>query len=175
MGAFVLGAGPASALAYATLSLLGATPTLRVFALVAAALLFGAAGFWHLAGLASFPLNRAGRQASRSRVQRGWLGVVYFGAVLGSGLMTAMATPLVYAGALVSAAAGPMGGMFYGLGFGLGRSAPAMVGAVVGSRGPEATEVVTIMTTGSYQTSRWLGGFAAALGIATVWGLTQSL
>jgi hypothetical protein len=60
--------------------------------------------------------------------------LIYFGALLGIGIFTEATTPLVWAGAFYSLAAGLPGGLLYGTGFGLGRSAPALAAVFVARR-----------------------------------------
>ncbi len=60
---------------------------------------------------------------------------MYFGALLGMGVFTEMASPLVIGGAWLSIAWGMHWGMSYGLGFGVARSMPAFRGAIAGPEG----------------------------------------
>lgn len=98
---------------------------------VATLLAYAYSAYWHARGRYGFPLQRRGIQANRALV-RGKAGPVYFGALLGAGFITEMSTPLVWAGALYAATSGITAAGGYGIGFGLGRSAPALAGIVLG-------------------------------------------
>ena len=63
------------------------------------------------------------------------VGRVYFGYLLGLGVVTHLTTPLVYALLALSAAAGWQVALALGIGFGLGRSLLAVAGAVLVDRG----------------------------------------
>ena len=97
---------PPGALAYAafgTLRLL-LSPSWPLHGLALAALL--GALVWHVCGRHRIPWGRESVQARRPTAERGWPGLLYFGALLGVGLLTEMATPLVLAGAVMAAAQG---------------------------------------------------------------------
>jgi hypothetical protein len=81
---------------------------------------------WHLGGHPSFPLSRAGMQTNRSLAKRGNIGMLYFGLVLGIGLATQMASPLVYVGAALALGWGMVVALPYGIGFAMGRSIPVV-------------------------------------------------
>lgn len=85
---------------------------------------------WHARGARTFIGSRSGRQASRRVAQQARFGRVYFGAVLGFGVLTYMTTPLVYAGWLYGAEVGLPLSLLIGAGFGLGRSRPLATGLV---------------------------------------------
>lgn len=87
---------------------------------------------WHAFGFVKVPLGRESLQANRQWARKGPMGLVYFGAVLGIGLLTQMASPLVLGGALVAASSGVWWAVLYGTGFGAGRSLPAFSGAMAG-------------------------------------------
>lgn len=129
-----------------------------VGALVAAAALFGTLGLvglvlnewvgfrvwtlgnflwalvWHATRVRAFPGARDHVQARRDLVARGGLGPFYFGAILGTGLLTEAATPLVHVGPFLGLGWGPVAGIAYGLGFALERSVPVWSAAAVGNR-----------------------------------------
>jgi hypothetical protein len=111
-----------------------------------------------------FPLDRSGVQANRAWAMSTRGGRVYFGYLLGLGVVTHMTTPLVYALLALSAAGGWQAGLALGLGFGLGRSLLAIAGAVLVDRGGDPGEVSTrIITPGALD--RW-AGVAGALAVA---------
>lgn len=89
---------------------------------------------WHATRITVFPGSLDRTQARRELASRGMLGPFYFGAILGNGLITEMATPLVQVGPWLSLGWGPVAGVLYGGGFALGRSLPAWSGAVLGTR-----------------------------------------
>jgi hypothetical protein len=90
---------------------------------------------WHAVGHFRFPGDRHGLQANRDRALMTRTGRLYFGFLLGLGVLTRLTTPLVYALLLVVAASRSASlALAAGLGFGLGRTIPAFVGvAVVGA------------------------------------------
>jgi hypothetical protein len=89
---------------------------------------------WHTTRIGGFPGDRKRVQARRDLVTRGLLGPFYFGAILGTGLLTEAATPLVHAGPLLALGWGPTAGIAYGVGFALGRADAA-------DASPEFTEM----------------------------------
>ncbi len=89
---------------------------------------------WHATRLRGFPGNRDRVQARRDLVARGVLGPFWFGAILGTGLLTEAATPLVHVGPFLGLGWGPAAGVAYGVGFALGRSVPVWGGAALGDR-----------------------------------------
>lgn len=89
---------------------------------------------WHATSLRGFPGSRDRVQARRDLVARGMLGPFYFGAILGTGLVTEAATPLVHVGPFLGLGWGPAAGIAYGMGFALGRSLPVWSGAALGNR-----------------------------------------
>ena len=93
--------------------------------LPAAAVCFGYCLMWHARGRAQVPFGRRSIQANKSLV-RGVPGLLYFGALLSTGILTEMSTPLVWAGIVYSLAAGLPAALYYGIGFGVGRSVPAL-------------------------------------------------
>jgi hypothetical protein len=115
----MLGAG----LWYGLLGAVGAVS--RGVLLPVAAVGYALCLIWHARRRDSVSFSRRSIQANRALV-RGTRGRAYFGALLGTGIFTEAATPLVWAGALYSLAAGFPGGLLYGAGFGLGRSTPAL-------------------------------------------------
>jgi hypothetical protein len=105
---------------------------------------------WHARGrdARSVRWARSGRQANKRRARRRFSGRLYFGAILGVGLLTFMATPLVYSIALLAAAVGLPAALMVGAGFGLGRSKPIWLGLRWGgSRDPaDVTEHFGVLT-----------------------------
>lgn len=98
----------------------------------AAACIVVAGAIWHLRGQLRFPGDRQGRQANRERALLTGSGRVYFGFLLGLGVFTHMTTPFVYVMLVVIAAAGRVPIAFAaGIGFGVGRSAPALGGLLM--------------------------------------------
>jgi hypothetical protein len=106
------------------LALLGEVYSAK-FAAPLVVVLYVGAGIWHVSGLVGFPGDRRGIQANKHLVG-GLTGRAYFGALLGIGILTEMSTPLVWTGVIYSMAAGIPAAPLYGMGFGLGRSAPAV-------------------------------------------------
>ena len=119
---------------------------------------------WYLRQLVRVPLGRDSRQSNRHFASRGVLGQIYFGGVLGVGLLTQMSTPLVYAGALLSLANGPMWGGVYGVGFGLGRSVTPWIGAMKGEF--EAPHRVSMFLIEGRSRMRWPGVAVVGLSMA---------
>jgi hypothetical protein len=142
----------------------------RPVALAAAFALFLGSAAWHLRGVARFPLGRQGVQANRARVQRGRGGVLYFGAILGTGLITAMATPLVYAGAVMAIYAGPARALAYGASFGIGRSVPALMGALLASRDTDPSHIVNSLMVPNLRKYRVTGVLTGLLGVGVLLG-----
>jgi hypothetical protein len=129
------GGAISGALLYGALGLVANIPYVRtVVAVIAATWLVVCLG-WHALGRTSVPFGRQGIQANRSLARRGPLGLAYFGALLGMGVFTEMASPLVIGGALLSITWGAHWGLSYGLSFGVARSMPAFRGAIAGSEG----------------------------------------
>jgi hypothetical protein len=126
---------------------------------------------WHVRGGAGFPFDRSGVQANRGWAMSTRLGRVYFGYLLGLGVITHLTTPLVYALLALSAAAGWHVALALGVGFGLGRSVLAVAGAVLVDRGGDPGEISTrIITPGALD--RWVGvlGAVAVVGaVAVAW------
>ncbi len=164
---FNTGAVIAGALTYWTVGLLGLMPGHSLFLILALVLLLYSA-YWHAAGRSNVPMGRERFQARRDWVRRGRRGLVYFGAVLGVGLLTEMSTPLVYAGAALSAGTGGFRGLAYGIGFGLGRAMPAWAGAVVGQRFPPGKVGLAFIE--NYRRLRWVGVLASLTGVMLIGG-----
>jgi hypothetical protein len=110
-----------------TLALLG--PIRPVLEVASAGLVIRAV-WWHLRRPRPFTLDRRLVQASRKYAGAGWIGVSYFGWILGTTLFTQMATPLVQVLACMSATLGVPFGLAAGLGLGLGRSFEPWLGAL---------------------------------------------
>lgn len=111
---------------------------------------------WYTCGARSFPGSREGRQANRE-LARSKLGVIYFGVLLGFGLATQVSTPLFYAGTMAALAEGSLWGALYGLGFGLGRSAPALTGVLLAERGLRPIVIAHAVSTRFQRASRIVG------------------
>lgn len=90
-------------------------------------------------------------------------GVLYFGAILGVGLLTDMATPLVYGGAALALNIGPGAALISGIGFGLGRSLPGWVAVVVGPLAPPSRVAVRMIS--AVHWFRWPGAAIGILGL----------
>ena len=120
---------------------------------------------WHLSGRTGFPFDRSGVQANREWAMSTRVGRVYFGYLLGVGVVTHQTTPLVYALLALSAAAGWQAALALGIGFGLGRSLLAVAGAVMVDRGGDPGEISTrILTPGAVD--RWVGAVSAIAVVA---------
>jgi hypothetical protein len=158
---FVLGATASGATVYGAFGSLGTLVGHPRFFLLCAAGWFLGTLVWYLSGARQVPWGRASVQARRDLAFSGPGGLVYFGALLGIGIATQMATPLVYGGACLALGSGPISGMLYGSGFGAGRSLAALTGAVFGHRWG-AGRVAEILT-GNQRSFRWVGG-----GVSTV-------
>jgi cytochrome c biogenesis protein CcdA len=129
---FVLGALVSALLVYGGIGLaVSAAHGTAVARIVAIIWLAGCLG-WHAFGFVKVPLGRESIQANRRWATKGPMGLVYFGALLGIGLLTQMTSPLVVGGALLSASSGVRWAVLYGLGFAVGRSVPAFQGAIFG-------------------------------------------
>ena len=127
----------------------------RVFQVVALGILLGSFA-WYVRWGVNFPGSRRGRQANRRRAQRGLRGSIYFGAVLGPGVLTEAATPLVLLGVALSVGYGLTWSAGYGLGFAAGRSAASWTGVVLGGRDVNVNSVVHGMLA-LPRHMRWLG------------------
>ena len=89
---------------------------------------------WYLTGRRHFRGARAEHQANREWAFRGPLGQAYFGSLMGAGVLTQMTTPLVYASIFVAWSQGLVWALVAAVGFGIGRSAPAIAGAALARR-----------------------------------------
>jgi hypothetical protein len=163
--AFTTGACTAGLLGYTALSLVGGLAGRRL-AVPVAALAFLLCLWWYARNFYRVPFGRSSVQANKALI-RGWLGVVYFGALLGVGLLTEMSTPLVWAGALYSVAVGPGAAATYGIAFGLGRSTPAIAGGFLGPRVRDHHHVGLFVVIDLRSRLRWVGLFASTLGLLT--------
>lgn len=125
--------------------------------------------WWHVRGRVVVPFGRASVQANRDLV-RGTPGLVYFGALLGNGLLTEMSSPLVWAGAGLALVAGPLAALGYGVGFGLGRSATALAGIPLGPHTTDLGHAAGFITVTLRRRLHPVGAVAALLGavVATV-------
>jgi hypothetical protein len=141
-------------------------PAWPLAAVAAAALAYGS--LWHARGYTHFPGDRQRIQADRERALATRSGRVYFGALLGFGVLTRLTTPLVYA-LLAVAAAGktPWVAIAAGLGFASGRSLLAVAGAVAARWTLRPADVASRITAKGYS-DRILGMVAGALGLVTV-------
>lgn len=116
---------------FTLLGVLSKLPFSRWLLLVAAGL--AAVGTAHyLVGNRPVRFAGTGRQANRDLAMSGPMGLVYFGWVLGLGVLTAVSTPLVWSGVALSAANGWQWGAVFGISFGLGRSVIGVAGALTG-------------------------------------------
>ncbi len=167
------GACTAGLVGYAVLGLIGGLVGRRLVMPVAAAA-FVFCFWWYARNLYRVPLGRSSVQANKSLV-RGWSGIVYFGALLGVGLLTEMSTPLVWTGALYSVAAGPAAAAAYGLGFGLGRSSPAIAGGFLGPRIRDHHRVGLFVIIDLRPRLRWAGLAASTLGVLTTAALLSDV
>lgn len=131
----------------------------------AAVALYLYALYWHLWRRVVVPFGRSSVQANRDLV-RGTPGLVYFGALLGHGLLTEMASPLVWAGAGFAVVGGAWAGLGYGIGFGIGRSATALAGIPFGPQVSDYGRVAGFINGRLRQWLRPVGVVAAALGVA---------
>jgi len=93
--------------------------------------------------------------------------LIYFGALLGVGVLTEMSTPLVWAGVVYSAAAGLPWAIMYGLGFGLGRSMPALAAVPVYGRDINYGDVAALVVGSLRGPLRYVAVMTAAFGGAT--------
>jgi hypothetical protein len=131
-------------------------------------ILTGWALAWHLVGRPGFRWRHLGIQANRSWVQRGPLGLVYFGALLGAGVITEMSTPLAYAWIAAAGANGVSWGVIAGLGAGLGRATPAFAGAarLAGAMSPGS--IGRYVYADWMRRARWPGALASLATLATL-------
>lgn len=170
---FTCGAVVAGASLYAIVGIAGLVPGARSFLLALGIALALLSSLWHLSGRDSFRGDRQRFQAKRSWVNRGRAGLFYFGAVLGVGLLTEMSTPLVYAGAALAAASGPLAAAAYGVGFGLGRSVPPWVAVAMGDRAVPAVVGLAFIENG--HRLRWLGALTGgSASLIALGSLTRS-
>lgn len=132
---FASGAAVAGVLTYGGLALVVSAFDARLVVRVVAIAWIAFCLCWHAFGFVKVPLGRESIQANRQWARKGPPGLVYFGAVLGIGLLTQTASPLVLGGAFVAASSGVWWAVLYGAGFGTGRSLPAFSGAMAGLGG----------------------------------------
>lgn len=127
--------------------------------------LFALCLYWHLNPKTRFRFNRQSVQANKDLARRTRWGALYFGGLLGTGVMTEMSTPLVWAGILLGATSGIVLAIAYAAGFALGRTSPALAAtAGIGRRvGPSMIANFVIIDLRAY--TRWLGVAASALGL----------
>ncbi len=127
---------------------------------------------WHWSGRRNFRLDRMGRQANPSKARNGLWGGFSFGTVLGLGVLTRMASPLVMA-LILTAAALPLGlAEAIGLGFGLGRSVVAAAGAAIGGRLTPESVVTAIVV--PQRSDRVIASTAGVICIGGLWWLLLS-
>jgi hypothetical protein len=127
---------------------------------------------WYAKRGITFPFARQGAQANREWARWPAFGLFYFGGLMGIGILTAMSTPLVYAGVAMSLALGPLWGVLYGAAFGIGRSIPAFVGAALGpSIVPES--VASGISIRFQSEARVIGLLATVMTFATLIALTS--
>lgn len=119
---------------------------------------------WHARRMQFVRFGLSQIQANKQTAARGVPGAFYFGAALGSGLLTKMSTPLVQVGALLAVACGPGWALSYGAAFAAGRSSPVWVGLLSGSRKEPHSVALAFI---DRRTRLWVVGLAAAvLGVA---------
>jgi hypothetical protein len=121
---FAFGAIFAGTLTYAAIGAIGALLPVLGEQAGAGTLLAGSlvAGAWHVYPQTRW-LRHPRKQLRRDVVLKPKAGAAIFGAVLGIGWLTAIATPFVWVGLLACFASGsPLWGAAYGFGFGFGRS-----------------------------------------------------
>lgn len=111
-------------------------PRVRPIFIVATGLLAVASGTWHARGDQRFIFDRHLVQASRSLASLGWVGMAYFGWILGASLLTEMTTPVVAVLAALGTVAGVKFGLAAGLGLGLARSVEPWRGVYGVNRDP---------------------------------------
>jgi hypothetical protein len=128
-----------------------------------ALLAYLAALWWHLLKRWRFPGDRRGVQANRHLVQ-GMPGRLYFGALLGAGILTEMSTPLVWSGMFFGLAGGALVAACYGLGFGLGRSAPSLAAVPLYRHDVDYGAVASRVAVSMRQFGRHVGVFVATFG-----------
>lgn len=168
---FAVGAALAGGLTYGLLGVAGTALPGWLAPGLAIVFLAQAIAF-HASGKRSFLGDRDGRQANRGWAYSRPTGVLYFGALLGVGLLTRMSSPLVHFGAALSLVSGPIGGLGYGIGFGVGRSIPAMAGALIGTRHPEASDIAVFFAAKLQPRLRPIALLACTLGAASLlWAL----
>jgi hypothetical protein len=146
---------------YGLLGLVGTAS--RGFLLPVAAGCFALCLIWHVRSRSSISFGRRSIQANRALV-RGTRGLAYFGALVGIGLLTEVATPLVLAGAFYALAAGLPAGVLYGAGFGLGRSGPALAAVFVARREISHHKVAELIVFRLRQPLRYVALLAALAG-----------
>jgi hypothetical protein len=127
---------------------------------------FGLSLAWHIEHSGLVPFGRRSIEAN-GRLVRGRPGLIYFGALLGVGILTEMSTPLVWAGVVYSAAAGLPWAVMYGLGFGLGRSMPALAAVPVYGRDIDYGDVAALVAGSLRRPLRYVAVMTAAFGAAT--------
>lgn len=147
---------------YGLLGVVGAAS--RGILLPVAAACYALCLIWHARSGVSMSFWRRSIQANRALV-RGARGLLYFGALLGIGIFTEVATPLVWAGAFYSLAAGIPGGLLYGTGFGLGRSAPALAAVFVARRDVDYGAIADLIVVRLRQPLRYVAFLAALAGV----------
>jgi hypothetical protein len=178
---FLAGALASGTALYAALGALGSITRLWPVGLAAAAVLAIFSIGWHVRGRDTFRGDNQRRQARRDLAVRPPFGLVYFGALLGFGLVTAMSTPLVYAGAAFAFGIGGLPGACYGFGFALGRSVPGLAGVILPFSETLSPVAAGSYISGGFRKSRRSLGVAAAsallllVPILTFWVLGLSL
>lgn len=123
-------------LVFGLISLLSLIEIFRIAFIALTAFLGITACWWHARGRRSFKLDRRSIQASRALASLGWVGMAYFGSILGATLFTEMTTPTVQVLAALSVVAGLKFGIVAGIGLGLARSFDPWRGAFASGRDP---------------------------------------
>lgn len=122
---------------------------------------------WYIIRRPRFRWSRQDNQANRALAYSGALGQLYFGTLMGVGILTQMSTPLVYASLLGAASEGVAWALVAGVGFGLGRSMPAVAGAAVGEYASNPHSLYLALTR-PRRTARTIGAGLAALCLFTI-------
>jgi hypothetical protein len=129
---------------------------------------------WYARGHYPIPWGRAGVQANRDLASRRRAGLLYFGGVLGPGILTVMSTPLVWVGVAFCLAGGVVWGVLYGMSFGFGRSVLGLVVASIKGRDLDAGQL-TDHVLGMKSRVRWVGLATAVACVGLAVGTMSAL
>jgi hypothetical protein len=144
---------------------LGRVAFIQHLLVLLAILALGLSAGWHVRGAPRVPAGRYGKQARRKYVGMR-LGKLYFGSVLGTGILTELSTPLVYGGLMLAAVVWSPGSLGYGVGFGLGRSVTIWIGLLSTVR--RSIHDVAGAFFLARPLARWPGAVVAAFGLAAL-------